>query len=176
MKKILTKVGYMVFGCLLTVIGYHFGNIDNNSADAQLAVEKSVPIVDEIRCRSLVIVGDDDTPRIYIGTDLYDLGYIQIYNKDVTPRVSLGVANNLDAGLLHLDGKESGGTAVILGADKHGGFMTLFNKVIDKACLQAGITDKGNGFIATFDKTGSLTNDMGPKGPSAGGFRQIIRK
>ena len=177
MKKILTKVSYMAFGSLLTLIGYHFGNIDNNSADAQVIFQEKAPIVDEIRCRKLVIVGDDDTPRIRLGTNSVDRGYINIYNEDGEHRVFLGVAINPDAGALEIYGKESGGRpAASLSADKHGGFMTLFNKVIDEACLQAGITDKGNGFIATFDKVGSLTNSMGPKGPSAGGFRQILRK
>ena len=46
MKKVLTKIGYMAFGSLLTLIGYHFGNIDNNSANAQQALEKTDNIVD----------------------------------------------------------------------------------------------------------------------------------
>ena len=65
MKTILTKMTYMAIGSLLTLIGYHFGNIDNNSANAQIRVTpQETEIVDEIRCRELVIVGDDDTPRI----------------------------------------------------------------------------------------------------------------
>lgn len=81
MKNILTKVGYTAFGCLLTLIDYHFGNIDNNRANAQGIVKEKPEIVDEIRCRRLVIVGDDDTHPIILGTDDFDRGSIQIFNE-----------------------------------------------------------------------------------------------
>ena len=163
MKNILTKVGYMAFGCLLTVIGYHFGNIDNNSADAQEIVVKEKHIVDEIRCRKLVIVGDDDTPRIILRTDFLDRGEIRIYNEDGTNRIYLGVLSD-DTGHLTILGKESGGIAAGLGVDGNGGFMALYNKVLDKPALRTGITDKGNGFILTRDKAGYQTDSEGVKG------------
>ena len=75
----------MAVGSLLTLIGYHFGNIDNNSADAQLVVKKSAPIVDEIRCHKLVIVGDDETQHITLGTDFFNHGKIGIYNENRAP-------------------------------------------------------------------------------------------
>ena len=118
MKKVLTKMGYMAFGSLLTLIGYHFGNIDNNSANAQrifnseseLVVRAPSPIQDEIRCRRLVIVGKDNTPRIKLETDLFDRGTIGIYNEDETLRMFLGVMSD-DNGVLEIIGKESGGPA-----------------------------------------------------------------
>ena len=157
MKNILTKVSYMAFGCLLTIIGYHFGNIDNNSANAQ----EHTPILDEVRCRRLVIVGDDNTPRINLGTTFLDSGYIQIYNEDGT-RVFLGVDLN-DSGIVTIQGKDSGGVAARLGVDQYGGYMALWNKVIDKAVLITAINDKGEGCVFTLDKGGYQTGTLGPK-------------
>ena len=88
MKKVLTKVGYMAFGSLLTLIGYHFGDIDNNSVNAQQPSERVVNIVDKIRVRQLEIVGNDNSPRIYLGTDL-DKGQIKFVGDDDTPHISL---------------------------------------------------------------------------------------
>lgn len=164
MKNILTKVGYMAFGCLLTVIGYHFGNIDNNSADAQIiTTPRETEIVDVIRCRKLIIIGDDDTQRIHLGTDLSDRGEIEIYNENWAPRVSLGVLSD-DTGSLLILGKGSGGIAAGLGVDANGGYMALWNKVLDKPVLRTGITDKGNGFVLLRDKAGYQTDSEGVKG------------
>ena len=163
----------MAFGCLLTLIGYHFGNIDNNSVETQVIVQKVVPIVDEIRCRSLVIVGDDDTPCITLNTNLFDGGQINIYNEDGTRRIWLGVASNYDSGGLEISGKESGSTAVMLGTDNEGGFMALFNKVLDKPVIQASITIKGEGFIFTRDEVGNQIDVVGPIGRST--FKEKTR-
>ena len=106
---------------LLTVIGYHFGNIDNNSAGAQVATVKGkADIVDVIRCRKLIIVGEDDTLRIKLGTDFFDRGNIQIYNENRARRVFLGIMKNYDGGSLEVTGKESGGLAAGLGVDDNG--------------------------------------------------------
>ncbi len=58
MKKFLTKIGYMAFGRLLTIIGYHFGNVDNNSVNAQQPLGTFVEIVDKIRVRQVEIGGN----------------------------------------------------------------------------------------------------------------------
>ena len=171
MKKILTKLGYMAFGSLLTLIGYHFGNIDNNSANAQIVIT-APEIVDEIRCRKLIIVGDDGSRRITLGTDFFDRGEIEIYNENWARRVYLGVAND-DAGSLTILGKGSGGVAAGLGVDSNGGYMALWNKVLDKPVLRTGITDKGNGFILIRDKAGYQTDSEGVKGIDT--FNEITR-
>ena len=171
MKKILTKLGYMAFGSLLTLIGYHLGNIDNNNANAQIVITPP-EIVDEIRCRKLIIVGDDDSRRITLGTDFLDRGEIEIYNENWAPRVYLGIANN-DAGLLTILGKGSGGVAAGLGVDANGGYMALWNKVLDKSVLRTGITNKGNGFILLRDKAGYQTDSEGVKGIDT--FKEITR-
>ena len=219
MKKILTKLSYMAFGSLLMLIGYHFGNIDNNSADAQGIVKENAPIVRELRCRSLVIVdddntpritlgtnqfghgeiqiynekgtrriflgmptfydrgavladdngvlkifGDDNTPRITLGTNSIDRGEIQIYNEKGTRRIFLGVASDYDGGVLQITGIRNGGVAFGLGADQNGGYMALWNKVLDKPVLQASVTQKGAGAIITWDNTGNQIGGMGPLG------------
>ena len=156
MKKILTKVGYMAFGSLLTLIGYHFGNVDNNSANAQ----ENAPIVDEVRCRSLVIVGDDNTPRITLGTE---------------SRVSLGVDLN-DSGTIVIREKDSGGIVAQLGVDSYGGYMALFNKVSETAAFKSGITDKGDGYAIAFDKAGGMINAVGPQEGYVEDSTRIIRR
>ena len=164
MKNILTKIGYMAFGGLLTLIGYHFGNIDNNSADAQVQFDQEkAEIVDEIRCRRLVIVGDDDTPRITLGTTFLDRGAIEVCNEDGARRIFLDI-NNVDGGSVTLIGKNSGGTAVWLGVDDNGGFLSLFNKVIDNPVLNAAITSKGHGAIVVNDRSGNQIGALGPLG------------
>ncbi len=195
MKTMLTKVTYMVIGSLLTLIGYHFGNIDNNSVNAQLRdTPQETEIVDEIKCRKLVIVGKDDTSRITLVTNLSDRGVIQIYNENSFPKVSLGVANNLDTGFIRTEQLEinklydttvrlgtddlGSGTLILynrsgigkdqmsvtLGTDAHGGYLAIFNKVFDTAVVQASITDKGEGYIFTRDKTGHQTGRAGSPG------------
>ncbi len=156
MKKNFTKLGYMAFGCVLTLIGYHFGNIDNNSVNAQ----ENSPIVDEVRCRRLVIVGADNTPRITLGTDFLHRGYIQIYNEDGELRIDLDV-DWYDRGIITVLGKESGGIAAQLGVDDNGGYMALWNKLINKAVLQAAVNHKGGAFLLTRDKAGYDTDTAG---------------
>ena len=158
----------MAFGCLLTLIGYHFGNIDNNSVDAQVEVEhvaeEKAEIVDEIRCRRLVIVGDDDTQPIILDKDSLDRGMIKIYNEDGARRMFLGLFKDYDGGLIEVTGKESGGLASMLGADSNGGFIALFNKLLDKPIVEAAITQKGHGSIVIRDKDWDQLGVMGPLG------------
>lgn len=163
MKNILTKASYMALGCLLTLIGYHFGNVDNNSANAQ----ENAPIVDVIRCRSLVIVGGDNTHRIILGTDRFDRGDIGVYNEEGARRVYLGVAggiHNVDSGVLEIQAKESGSVSAGLGVDANGGYMALWNKVLDEPVIQASVTGKGHGSIVIRDTAGTQIGVMGPLG------------
>lgn len=171
MKKILTKVSYMAFGSLLTLIGYHFGNIDNNSANAQetFRVGERGPITDEIRCRKLLIVGADGTPRVILKTDSTDHGRIQIYNENGARRIDLAVTADFDSGTIRIAGKESGGEAVQLGVDNYGGYMALYNTVSDNSVLQTGVTGKGEGVVFTRDKVGNHTWwSVGSKGTRMG--------
>ena len=89
MKNVLTKMGYMAIGCLLTIIGYHFGNVENNSVTAQQSSESTgTEIVGKLRVRQLEIVGNDDTPQIILGTNL-DGAEIKFIGEDNTPRIRL---------------------------------------------------------------------------------------
>ena len=184
MKKILTKVGYMAFGSLLTLIGYHFGNIDNNSANAQESIGEPVTIVhpenktfDEVRCRRLVIVGDDNTPRVTLWTDLSDSGKIEIYNENGARRIFLGVtdAGTLDdSGTVEVSAKGAGSVSGVLGVDPNGGFIALYNKFIDYPVVNVAITKKGDGLVQTRDKDNHRTDSMGPQGLSK--FEGKMRK
>ena len=257
MKKVLTKVGYMAFGSLLTLIGYHFGDIDNNSVNAQQPSERVVNIVDKIRVRQLEIVGNDNSPRIYLGTDL-DKGQIKFVGDDDTPHISLrttsqgGQINVHDSSgktKLDLRIKEGGpGTIdlfnrhekpvvtldttdeiagitvrarqeskayVFLGVVHGNGIvhatdttsesmvtlsfsndkgyvqvkdkenihavlrsdsMAIWNGISDKPVVRAGVTDEGEGYLATFKKDGTLKNSMGVSGTSTYKYRRTERK
>ena len=258
MKKVLTKVGYMAFGSLLTLIGYHFGNIDNNSVNAQQPSERVVNIVDKIRVRQLEIVGNDNSPRIYLGTDL-DKGQIKFVGDDDTPYISLRTtsqggqinvhdssgktkldlrikkddngtidlfnrheklvvkigATDEDAGAVAVHaGPESkatvflgvmGGNGVVQATDTtsesmvtlsfsndkgyvqvkdkenihavlRSDFMAIWNEISDKLFVRAGVTDEGEGYLATFKKDGTLTNSMGFSGTSTYKYRRTIRE
>ena len=131
--NILTKMSYMAFGSLLTLIGYHFGNIDNDSANAQIVITPSeTEIIDEIRCRNRIVVGDDDTPRGALGTNDVDRGAIVIYNEDEVRRIFIGVALERDQGMLAMNAKDSSGeTTVQLSTDNKGGYTGLWNNVLD---------------------------------------------
>lgn len=150
----------MAFGSLLTLIGYHFGNIDNNNANAQ----ENAPIVDVIRCRSLVIVGDDNTHRIILSTDQFDRGDIGVYNEDGARRVYLGVTtfDGVEGGSIDLIAKDSGGVSVALGTDLYGGYMILYNRnaASTRPVVHASITPTGRGVIVLRDKIGQQTTNM----------------
>ena len=189
MKNIVTKLSYMALGGLLTLIGYHFGNIENNTADAQVAADE---VKDVIRCRKLIIVGKGGgfyglgNDRIVLETTDMDRGSISIYNEDgLLPRILLGVANNADTGFLKVYGPDnrSGvelgvGTdgarmtlynslsdrAVELGAGTDGGEMQLYNKARNSAVFKAGVTIDGRGYAVTLGIDGQQTDGIGPKG------------
>ena len=180
MKKILTKVGYMAFGSLLTLIGYYFGNIDNNSANAQepaTAVYPENKIVDEVLCRRLVIVGDDNTPRVILWTNPSEHGKIEIYNKNGARRIFLSVTDAGtfdDAGTIEVSGKGVGSVSGVLGVDRNGGFIALYNKLINRPVVHVAINDNGDGLVQTRDRNDNRTDFLGPVGGSI--FEGKMRK
>lgn len=168
MKNVLTKLSYMAFGCLLTLIGYHIGNVDHNWADAQSDLSEQT--VDEIRCRSLVIVDEDDTPRVTL-----DKGGMGVYNATGVLRASIFVEEMIDSGSVVVLGPgPPGGSAAILDVDVNGGRILLWNKFTDKPVLRAVITDKGEGAIVTRDIAADEdTAILGPKGKFSYTIRNI---
>ena len=135
MKKTFTKIGYMIIGSLLTIIGYHFGSIDNNGINA----EEDTPIVDEIQCRRLVVVGEDDTPRVVLSSGFFD--GVEAGNIDV-----IGEGKLLSA---------------TIGSDAYGGNMAIFNRNQEFPVVHIATTKMGHGVVATRDKDGHLGNALG---------------
>ena len=136
MKNVSTKIAYMVIGSLLTLIGYHFGNVDNNTASAQ----KDDSIVDEIQCRRLVVVGNDGTTRIDLGTEILD-------------GVETGYVNVIREGKL---------LSTTIGSDTNGGSIAIFNRDSNQELpvVLIGITEKGHGIVATSDKDGQFRDSV----------------
>ena len=173
MKNVSTKIAYMVIGSLLTIIGYHFGNIDNNTADAQEKVD--TPIVDEIQCRRLVIVDEDDTTRIVLGTDDNRSGLIAIGNGSQRQLL-----------LLHAD-------SIILAdhpnVEKKRQVTATWNKEFEnnpeqkepeqkelEQVVHIGTTEEGAGFIITKNKDGTITDSTGLGSKTSTYKKRITRR
>ena len=148
MKNVLRKIAYMVIGSLLTIIGYHFGNIENNTADAQEKTDN--PIVDEIRCRHLLIVNEDGERVVSITTG-DTAGGIGIYNNEGTEVVSITTGDTGGGiGIYNNEGTE----VVGLAAASHGsGGIELHNKD-KKRVVQLGTYADGRGALVISDKDG----------------------
>ena len=124
MKNVSAKIAYMVIGSILTLIGYHFGNIENNTAEAQ----KEDATVDEIRCRRFVLVDDDNVPRVVIETKPDGNGSIAIGNQNGMKRLLLtaGVSDGMEAGSIEVY-QEDEDIITTIGSDANGGYMTIYN-------------------------------------------------
>ncbi len=185
MKNVSTKIAYMVIGSLLTIIGYHFGNIANNPAEAQEKAD--APIVDEIRCRRLVVVNEDGETVTKIvptldgdgtiainnkdGEVLVNIaptvetsdGSIQTYNKDGKVLVTIGTTETSD-GFIRTYNKD-GELVAGIGSDGYGGHMAIWNNKgfenSPKPIVRIGTTDEGNGVIVTKDADGNETDVLG---------------
>lgn len=183
MKNLSTKIAYMVIGSILTIIGYHFGNIENNAADAQGTVATSTEIINKIRVRQIEIVGNDNSPRIYMGTDL-DRGQIKFVGDSDTSQMSLKAASNGGQIKLHnRSGKqkillglsddrgrimivgEDGNNKVVLYEDNHGGGVMVGSSEYGKSEARLTIeefgpmvsadSEHGSVDIVTFDRLGA---------------------
>lgn len=158
MKNVLTKMGYMAIGCLLTLIGYHFGGVENNSVNAQQSSESAANIVDKIRVRQLEIVDDNDTLRVRLDRD-----GIEIFNAMGIARARIFVKED-GGGAVAMLGPGAAPGAALLDVDENGGRISLWNKFVAKPVLQAIITDKGEGVIVTRDRAGEDTDHLGSTG------------
>lgn len=144
MKKVLTKIGYMAFGSLLTLIGYHFGNVDNNTVNAQPSLEKTENIVNRLRVRQLEIVGNDNSPRIYLGTNL-DKGQIVVVDDNDVPHLTL--KTDSEGGSIEVK-DSSGQDRLELGVNKdNAGKIIVSNNAKTIISLSSYAGKKAGGFI-----------------------------
>ena len=168
MKKVLTKIGYMAFGSLLTLIGYHFGNIDNNTANAQQALEKTENIVDKLRVRQLEIVGNDNSPRIYLGTNL-DKGQIVVVDDNDVPHLTL--KTNSEGGRIDVQ-DDLGKNRLKLSVDKDGsGDIRVLGDNSDSVILLGSAASKRGGVIQFNDSLGKGRVILGVTTQDVGGIR-----
>ena len=172
MKNVSTKIAYMVIGSILTLIGYHFGNIENNTVDAQ----EDNPITEEIRSRRFVLVGQNDNiPRVVIETTRDGHGSIAIGNQNGMLRLrlkSLIQDNGMETGEVTIY-QEEGELIALIGSDQNGGSMSIYNgdRVRDgvitntlEPVVQIATTTKGHGFVLTKDVDELQTGTLGPRG------------
>ena len=160
MKNVSTKIAYMVIGSILTLIGYHFGNIENNTAVAQ----RDDPIVDEIRSRRLVIVGDDDTPRVILGVSPNDSGRVLIgdENRELRLLLSAETSDGFKTGSIIVM-TEDKKVAGVITSDMYGGYMAVHTRdgLVRKALAQMSTTRDGDGYVATRDQTDEIAGTIG---------------
>lgn len=142
MKNVSTKIAYMVIGSLLTIIGYHFGNVDKNTVEAEQADlvpdTDAVKYFEKIVCKEFVIVNEDVKRVVNIAPDLDGAGSIITYDKDGKPLAHIGSDNN-------------GGRLAIW----HKGFV---NNPIP--IVRIGTTAEGDGFVITRDAHDRQTDVM----------------
>lgn len=105
MKKVMEKVIFMVVGSLLTIIGCHFGTVNNNSTNAQINGNLSQPNgeFDLISCRALTITDANGNGRILLGS-LGDIASIVLTDEDKKSRIGLTVSDQ-DANIFIFDEK-----------------------------------------------------------------------
>ncbi len=163
MKKVMEKVIFMAVGSFLTIIGYHFGTVDNNSADAEINIDAAPVLTDgefnKIRCRNLEIVDADGNTRILLARDLFENGFISIPNKDGESAVVLGNHGGGYISVTNADNKSS----TTLHTTAYGGQVSIFNKT-GEVVLQTGVTENGVGQLKTWDKFGDEKGEISPLG------------
>ena len=83
-------------------------------------------------------------------------------NGDLEGRVRISHEHVTDTGAIQLMAADR--TTVALGTSEHGGFMGIFNKVLDTPVFSAAITANGAGYALTHDNEGRVTDGIGLPG------------
>lgn len=134
MKKVMEKVIFMAVGSLLTIIGYHFGTVDNNSANAQLDENPFRPngVFNAIACRALAITDANGTPRIILGVDDDSQAGVIIVDENQKPQVSLR-ASDKDSHLSIFHTNEIVPQISLVGSDRGGEMIKGGKRIALKA-------------------------------------------
>ena len=160
MKKVMERIIPMVVGSLLTIVGYHFGTIDNDSANAQIDI-KAEPVLTDgefntVRCRNLEILDTDSNTRIV----LTDTGQILILDENGEVGMVLTVVDRKGVVIV---GKTDSKSNATLHAGEYGGMMSISNKK-GEVVLQTCVTENGAGLLKIWDKFGDKLGEIGPPG------------
>ncbi len=170
MKNVSTKIAYMVIGSLLTIIGYHFGNIDNNTADAQEKAD--TPIVDEIRCRRLVVVNEDgETVVDMFSTSDRNDGAIRINNKDGQQLVGITSQAVTGDGFMAIHNRDGILVTKIVPTLDGDGTIAINNKDGEVLVNIAPTVETSDGAIQTYNKDGEVLVNIGTTETSDGSIR-----
>ncbi|MDE0314739.1 MAG: hypothetical protein OXM61_07555 [Candidatus Poribacteria bacterium] len=163
--KFKQKVGYMLIGCLFTIVGYilaSFGGITTNAQDEETST------FDRIVCNELLVVQKAGPPAAYIGSAKTG-GLIEVYNR--TGRVvSTHISAPDDHGRIIMRDKagkiyvsilnpEDGGISVhnksevpvaSISASEDVGSIGINNK-LGKGSVNITTDEHGNGVIETYN-------------------------
>ena len=155
------KLTFMVLGSILTLAGYLLAT-PTRDVTAQSETDKSEPlIVDEIVCRKLRVVDENDKTRVEIGANFLT-GYMDFKNSDGVKAISIGAVYGLksmtfwnddkdglyigavrDSGFMHVR-NSSGEKAVSIRSDENGGRMSIYgNTDDDEPRVELGIGEYG---------------------------------
>lgn len=161
----------MAIGCLFTLVGYFLAtlgieSITSHNASAQADDEQ---VIDEIVCRVLKIV-DDDNEIVAAFGDMGVFGRaLIIRNRAGKSVTALGVDEN-DRGFLNIRQKAGNTFAAKLHETEDGeGMLAVSNKAgIPAAAL--GVGGFGNGMLGIFNNAGELVATVEANRDGDGGF------
>ena len=120
------KLGYMCIGCLFTIAGYILASL--GGGDTTHAQQKE-QVIDKIVCRELEVVNKKGKRIIYMGDFVKDGGWMQIYNGEGYPIVTI----NPDLGSGRVSVRNKKGKTLVDIKDFYpltgsGGSIELYNK------------------------------------------------
>ena len=136
------KLTFMAFGSILTIAGYLLATLTSD-VTAQPETDKSEPlIVDEIVCRKLRVVDQNDKTGVVIGA-----GYMVVYHADGKRAVSISAFKGGLMVVHNTDGK----SVVDIGVFRDGGSMRVnradgknvvsINEILNGGCMDVKRAD-----------------------------------
>ncbi len=158
------KAGYMLIGCLFTIVGYILAIIGGGFTHAQ----QNEQVIDKIICKSLEVVNAEGTTVVTIQEtglkggrmDICDrngkvitrimsnLSTGQFFTYDKNGKIRIGITESSLGGSIYIKNK-NGKEVVGIGTDEHGGHIIIENKN-GNAVVGIGANEHGNGDIQSY--------------------------
>ena len=143
------KLAFMALGSILTIAGYLLATLTSD-VTAQPKTDKSEPlIVDEIVCRKLRVVDENDKTRVLIGAHSLPGGFMTVYNANGKKAVSILGFMGGSITVKRADGK----TAVSIGVVSDHGYMAVKRPDGEMAVIIGPNDTNNGGAVSVFGKS-----------------------